>query len=140
MYFRSNMVVGGLLDLPRWIAYLLIFAGVIGWAAVKAWLERSKQSWPVVEGKVAGPYTLTEFEKHVHKSTSLSYSYYVNGEEYFAADDRFAADFDALPPGAHILVHYNPSNPSESRLDKKQIRERENALNASEHVDNSNLS
>jgi hypothetical protein len=125
MYFRSTTFWERLPDIPRWAAYLLILTGVIGWEAVKAWLERRKQSWPVVEGTIAGVYTLTEFEKHVHQSTSLPYSYYVNGEEYFGADKTFIRVFDAFPKGSRILVHYNPSNPADSRLDRKQVRDRE---------------
>jgi len=47
----------------------------------------------------------------------------------------FEADFDACSPGSPILVHYKPSDPSVSRVDKNDMRAREKALDKSEEVE-----
>jgi len=49
-----------LLDLPKWQFVLLIMAAYIAWEGIKRLLEQRKQSWPVVEGRIATTFVQSE--------------------------------------------------------------------------------
>jgi hypothetical protein len=127
-----------LLDLPNWAIALLILAGFIAWQIVQRWLERRKQAWPVVEGTVTEHYVLGEGNPEMERTPDLCYSYDVNGQHYFGAQEIYEVDFDAYPRGSQIMVHYNPSDPSVSRLDLQNMRAREDALDANRESANPN--
>ena len=118
-----------LFDLPDWFVLVLAAVAWYFWALAKRLLERRKQSWPVVEGRIAANYVMTEMEKDIRQMPELCYSYEVSGQRYYGVQKVFEFEFDTYPPDSPILVHYNPSNPSASRLDIKDMRERADAFN-----------
>ena len=121
-----------LFDLPEWFVLVLLAVAWYFWALLKRLLEWRRQTWPAVEGRVAANYVLTEMEKYTLRTPELCYSYEVNGKCYYGAQEIFEIDFDTYPPGTPILVHYKPSDPSVSRLDKEDMREREDAADAAD--------
>ena len=112
-----------------WFIVLLLAVAWYCWAVAKRLLEwLRQQSWPVVQGKVATPYVQMEMNRGEERKAEICYSYDVDGHHYFGVADAYEADFGAYPPGSPILVHYKPSDPSVSRLDRRDMREREHAL------------
>jgi hypothetical protein len=118
-----------LLDLPDWFLIVLTLLGLFVWGLFKRWLESRKQQWPVVQGRIATTYVQTEMNKREERNPEVCYSYDVNGQHYFGVANVYEVNFDAYPPGSPILVHYKPSDPSVSRLDHRDMRDREDAVN-----------
>lgn len=121
-----------LVDLPEWFVLVLLAVAWYFWALVKRLLEWRRQSWPVVQGRVAATSVLTEMKKYTRRTPELCYSYEVNGEHYYGVHEIWEGDFDVYRPGSPILVHYKPSDPSVSRPDKKDLWNREHAADAAE--------
>ena len=115
-------------DVPQWFVLLLFAVAWYLWALARRLLERRRQSWPVVRGRIATTYVQAEMDDRERRTPEVCYSYSVNGKHYYGVLEVFEGDFDAYPPGSPILVHYKPSDPSVSRLDVRQMRDREHAL------------
>lgn len=113
--------------------YLLIPA-----IAGAAWLvrelrSRAAQSWPVVEGTVEMHTVRVEgYGRSEHEIAEVNYSYRVQGEFYSGAHVVGGeSDFDAFPKLSRVFVHYKPSDPTVSFLDREDIRAKKRMVSVS---------
>jgi hypothetical protein len=109
---------------------LLIYGGAalvsfIGWA-VREWRARQAQSWPAAQGTVESALTRDVGEGRERRTVfELSYSYSINGEYYGSYHQLLRErDLKAFPKGSYVLVHYKASDPSDSFLDREDLRSR----------------
>jgi Protein of unknown function (DUF3592) len=113
-------------SLPNYWWFLALVAGVgLEWA-VREWRERRAQSWPTVQGTVEWTWVRVEGSgRHQRSIPEVCYSYTVNGEYYSGTHECF--DLSRFPKGLCVQVHYKPSDPSVSFLDREEMRAREEA-------------
>jgi hypothetical protein len=117
-----------------WLVVLFAVAAFAAYSAFKAWRERSAQSWPIVQGTVE--WTQVRIEqtdpRHEERIPEVCYSYIVNGEYYSGSHEISQVELRKYPKGSLVLVHYKPSNPSVSFLDRHNMRAHEDAEAAAE--------
>lgn len=114
-------------DFPAYWFYAVALAvSGIGWA-IREVRARSAQSWPMVDGIVEFAHVRLEGGAG-HESREIpevAYSYHVDGEYYGGyhpmTSERDLADF---PKGSRVIVHYKPSDPSTSFLDREDVSSR----------------
>ena len=88
--------------------------------------SRAAQAWPVVDGTVEFNTVRTEgFGRSEHDIPEVNYSYRVEGEYYSGAHVVSSeVEFAAFPKQSRVVVHYKPSNPAVSFLDRDDLRSR----------------
>jgi len=108
-----------------WIA-LAVLAFMGGRWALRQVRSSTAQSWPVVEGMVESTSVRVEgFGNNEHEIAEVNYSYQVAGEFYSGAHEVGSRiEFEWFPTGSRLVVHYKPSNPSVSFLDREDLRAR----------------
>ena len=110
------------------VALPMAMAGV-GWLLRKVG-SRAAQAWPMTEGTVEFNAVRTEgFGRSEHDVAEVNYSYKVQGEYYSGAHEVSSeVEFDAFPKQSRVVVHYKPSNPAVSFLDRDDLRSRRDRM------------
>ena len=108
-----------------WVFLLGGLTGALGWAIYQI-RSRQAQSWPVVDGTVESHlYYVEGFGQNRNEIAEVSYSFSINSEYYSGAHKVSGeSEFVYFPKGSRVLVHYKPSDPSVSFLDRDEIRSR----------------
>jgi len=80
----------------------------------------------MTEGIVESTTVRTEgFGRRQHDVAEVNYSYKVEGEYYSGAHVvNSEVQFVAFPKQSRVIVHYKPSNPAVSFLDRDDLRSR----------------
>jgi TolB-like protein len=109
--------------------------GAVSMAAGGAWLlrqlrSRAAQAWPMTEGIVESTTVRIEgFGRSEHDVAEVNYSYRVEGEYYSGAHVVSSeVQFAAFPRQSRVIVHYKPSNPAVSFLDRDDLRSRRDGM------------
>ena len=107
-------------------AWPFILGGIIALltSAIYQIRSRQAQSWPVVDGTVESHLSRVEvLGSEQRKIAEVSYSFNINSEYYsgaYVVAGEF--EFDYFPKGSRVVVHYKPSDPSISFLDREDVR------------------
>ncbi len=109
----------------NWLIIAILGIGAAGWL-IREVRARIAQSWPIVDGTVE--FTTIRVEQHGRSQREIhevNYSYRVQGE-YYSGAHRVGgeSDFAAFPKLSRVVVHYKPSDPSVSFLDREDLRSR----------------
>lgn len=114
-----------------WIFLLFLGLGGAVWL-VREVRSRRAQSWPVVEGTVESTTVRVDgYGRNQHEIAEVNYSYKVEGAFYSGAHEVGSeSEFEAFPKLSRVLVHYKPSNPSVSFLDREDVRLRRERMMA----------
>jgi hypothetical protein len=117
---------------------LAAFAGLLAFATIYKYFEvRIASRWPSVPGRVVSSKTVQrkagaigheEKDAELRNFAEVVYEYVVQGQSYRA--DRVSIGEDLgnyrveetlakYPAGAHVMVHYNPTKPSEAVLERE---------------------
>lgn len=86
--------------------------------------SRTAQSWPMVEGIVESTIVRAGgFGRNQPVIAEVHYSYKVEGAFYSGAHEVDSElEFEAFPNLSRVVVHYKPSDPSVSFLDRADVR------------------
>ena len=86
--------------------------------------SRAAQSWPMVEGTVESTMVREgEFGQDQGLVAEVQYSYSVGGAFYSGAHEvKSEREFESFPKLSRVVVHYKPSDPSVSFLDREDVR------------------
>ena len=108
-----------------WVYVAALTVTVGGWL-LRELRSRAAQAWPRTDGTVESTTVRTEgFGRSERDIAEVNYSYKVEGEYYSGAHVVGSeADFDAFPKQSRVIVHYKPSNPAVSFLDRDDLRSR----------------
>jgi len=109
--------------LHTWPYLLGGITGLSAWAIFQI-RSRQAQSWPVVDGTVESHSFYVEgFGQHRHQIAEVSYSYSID-REYYSGAHKVSGEFEFayFPKGSLLVVHYKPSDPSASFLDREEVR------------------
>jgi hypothetical protein len=109
--------------LHSWPYLLGGIAGILAWLIYQM-RSRQAQSWPVVDGTVESHLFYVEgFGQHRHQIAEVSYSYGID-REYYSGAHKVSGEFEFayFPKGSRVMVHYKPSDPSTSFLDREEVR------------------
>jgi len=105
--------------------------GGAGWL-IRQRRSRAAQSWPVVEGTVECTMVrLAGLGRNQSEIAEVHYSYKVEGAFYSGAREVGSElEFEAFPKLSRVVVHYKPSDPSASFLDREDVRLRRERMMA----------
>jgi hypothetical protein len=111
--------------LHLWLPLLSALIALLIWL-VRRVRSKLAQAWPVMDGTVESAHVLVEGFGHTQRVTpTVNYSFTVNGEYYSGAHvESGESQFVYFPRGSRVLVHYKPSDPSMSFLDREDVRSR----------------
>jgi hypothetical protein len=88
--------------------------------------SRAAQAWPITDGTVESTTARAEgFGRSQRNIAEVNYSYRVEGEYYSGAHEVSGdSEFDVFPKQSRVIVHYKPSNPAVSFLDRDEVKSR----------------
>jgi hypothetical protein len=111
--------------LHLWLPLLSALIALLIWL-VRQVRSRLAQAWPVMDGTVESARVLVDGFGHTERVIpAVNYSFSVNGEYYAGVHvESGESQFVFFPKGARVLVHYKPSDPSISFLDREDVRSR----------------
>jgi len=118
--------------LARYWIYLAVFGILAGGWLVREVRSRAAQSWPTVDGTVESTMVRVEgYGRSQREIAEVNYSYKVEGDFYSGAHVASSEDeFEEFPRESRVVVHYKPSNPSVSFLDREDLRSRRERMMA----------
>ena len=110
----------------RFLVYVAELTAMAGGWLFRQVRSRAAQAWPMTDGTVESTTVRTEgFGRSAHDIAEVNYSYRVEGEYYSGAHEVSGeSEFDAFPKQSRVIVHYKPSNPAVSFLDRNDVRSR----------------
>ena len=108
-----------------WIYGAVMMATAAGWL-LRELRSRAAQAWPITDGTVESTTVRTEgFGDSARDIAEVNYSYRVEGEYDSGAHlVSSEVEFAAFPKQSRVIVHYKPSNPAVSFLDRNDLRSR----------------
>jgi len=108
-----------------WVFVAVLTSTAGGWL-LRQLRSRGAQAWPIADGTVEFNTVRTEgFGRSEHDVAEVNYSYRVEGEYYSGAHVVSSElEFAAFPKQSRVVVHYKPSNPAVSFLDRDDLRSR----------------
>jgi hypothetical protein len=108
----------------RYLAYVAVLTAMAGGWLFRQLRFRAAQAWPMTDGTVESTTVRTEgFGRSEHDIAEVNYSYSVEGEYYSGAHEVSGeSEFAAFPKQSRVIVHYKPSNPAVSFLDREDVR------------------
>ena len=113
--------------IPLGVKYALYIVSLIAsgiYWIIRELRSRQAQQWPLAQGTVEWTQMRAPgFGDDKRELPEVSYSYSVH-DDYYSGTHVCETEGDLVlfPKGLRITVHYDPSNPSSSFLDREEIR------------------